>query len=303
MGRTGMPLHTVALSLLAFAGFALAATPGGAPDTPLTTFRVESAEVHIAFSAVDKKHRPVTELSAADFTLLRDGHPLNQQVQVERRQDAPIIAVVMTDVSDSMIKALPMARNSWQWMNSNLLRNDDQISYFDFGAQLTHANEKQPSEGRLTSFNDCLLSAIPRVSQNPAGRRAIIMFTDGGDTASLHPLQDAINLAIEQDIAVYAIATWKFKIKYDDETLNYLTSSTGGRFFEVRDQKEMVAALQQIAQELRNGYEVVFRADKDRGGMHRITMQATDRHMRFFHRTAYFQPAKVAEPLLVASGR
>src|SRR4051812_43112532 len=296
MGGTGMRPHPVALSLLVFAGFAWAATPGGAPDTPLTTFRVEAAEVHIAFSAVDKKRRPVTELSAADFTLLRDGRPLNQQLQVERRQDTPIDAIVMTDVSESMIKAVPMARNSWHWMNSNLVRNDDRISYFDFGAELTPANSRQRSPARLTSFNDCLLQVIATSKPHRGARSAIILFTDGRDNESLHPLQDAINLAIEQDVAVYAITTWKFKINYEQQVLDNLTSSTGGRFFEVKDQKEMISVLQEIAHELRNGYEVVFRADKDHGGMHRITMQATDRRLRFFHRAAYFQPAKTAEP-------
>ena len=298
-----MRLHTVALSLFVLSVFAFAATPGGVPDTPLATFRAETAEVHIAFSAIDKKRRPVNALSVADFTLFRDGRPLQQKVQLERRQDAPILATIMTDVSDSMIKAVPMARNSWQWLHANLVHDDDQINYFDFGAELSPTTSPRKSAVRLTSFNDCLLKVVSQVAQDRTRRRVILLFTDGIDNESLHPLQDAINLAIEQDVAVYAITTWKYKINYDQQVLDYLTSSTGGRFFVVKDEKGMVSALREIEQELRNGYEVIFRADKAREGMHRIAMQPTDRHMHFFHRTGYFQPVTATEPTLVASGR
>jgi Ca-activated chloride channel family protein len=290
MGGTGMRVFALTFSVLLLAGFARAASPGGVPDPPLTTYRVEAAEVHVAFSAIDNHQRPVTELSTSDFTLLRDGRPVEQAVELERRHESPIVAAVMTDVSASMAKALPLARDSWQWMNTNLLRGDDQIAYFDFGAELSSATSPQQPEMHLTSFYDCLLKLIPKIKHDGYGRRAIILFTDGGDNDSIHSLQDVINQAVEQDIAVYAITTWKFKIWYDEPGLDQLTSSTGGRYFVIKDTKEMISALQDITQELRNGYEVVFRAGKARSGMHRIAIQPTNRRLRFYCRGAYFQP-------------
>lgn len=299
-----MRVVAVALSLLLLVSFSWAASPGGAPDTPLITYRVETAEVHIAFSAFDKHDRPATELSPSDFTLLQDGHPVEETVSLERRHESPILATVMTDVSDSMVKADPFARDSWQWMNTNLLRANDHVAYFDFGADLASANLRSQPQMHLTSFYDCLLKLIPQVTHGDNGRRAIILFSDGRDNDSIHSLQDVIKFAIEQDIAVYAITTWKFKILYDEQVLDRLTSTTGGRYFVVKNTKEMIAALQDITQELRNGYEVVFRAGKGRSGLHRIAMQPTNHRLRFYHRAAYFQPtASGTQSMLMASER
>jgi Ca-activated chloride channel family protein len=297
-----MRLATVAVSLMLFVSSVFAATPGSPPDAPLATFRVETGEVHIAFSAFDHHRRPVTPVSTSDFTLLRDGAPVEQAIEVERRNESPITAAVMTDVSESMQKAVPLARGSWQWMGENLLRPDDDVTYFDFGSQLLPANSPQRSATGLTSFNDCLLKLIPQISTDSAGKRVLILFTDGRDSASIHPLQDAINRALERDVVIYAITTWKYKIKYDEQVLDTLTRSTGGRYFVVKDQKEMVGALRDIVQELRNGYELVFRAEKGRGGLHHITIQPTNRKIGFYHRAAYYQPTN-AEPSLVAAGR
>ena len=299
-----MRFAVVTFALVFLVSSVWAASPGNAPDTPLVTFRVEAAEVHVAISAFDKHQRAVNQLSLSDFTLFRDGRPVQETVALERRHDSPIMATVMTDVSDSMIKAVPMARDSWSWMGAHLLRAGDHISYFDFGAEVSAANAGSQSEMHLTSFYDCLLKLIPRVEKSGNGRRAIILFTDGGDNNSIHPLQDAIDLAVERDIAVYVITTWKFKIQYDERVLDQLTSGTGGRYYAVKNTKEMQSALQAITDELRNGYEIVFGAGKAQSGMHRIAMQPTSRRLHFYHREAYFQPnASGAKPLLMASER
>lgn len=293
-----MRVAAVALALFSVANICSAAGPGGSPDPPLATFRIDAAEVHVAFSAYDENKHPVAEVSTADFRLLRDGRLLEQAPEVERRHDSPIAATVMTDVSESMMKAVPMARASWQWMAANLLQSQDAVTYFDFGAEVTSGGKQ--SKANLTSFYDCLLDLIPRIEERQDGRKVLILFTDGQDNYSLHSMQDAIDLAVERDVAVYAITTWKYKINYNERVLDQLTRSTGGRYFVIKDQKEMAEAVNQIVDEQRNGYEVIFRADKGRGGMHRIAMQSTDGHLRFYHRVAYYQQVRAAEAVLVA---
>jgi hypothetical protein len=299
-----MRVVAVVVSLLLFASPLWPASPSSVPDPPLTIYRVEAAEVHIAISAFDKHKRPATELSSSDFTLLRDGNPVEAPLTLERRHESPIFATVMTDVSESMARAVPIARDSWQWMNENALRQVDRVAYFDFGADLSADALSKQSGMRLTAFYDCMLKLIPRINQDGVGRRAIILFTDGRDNDSLHSLQEVVNLAIERDIAVYAITTWKFKINYDDQVLDQLTSATGGHYFVVKDTKEMTSALRDITEELRNGYEVVFRAGRAGSGMHRITMKSSNNHLHFYYRAAYYQENSTGiQPLLMASER
>lgn len=297
-----MRLGLVGLSLVLSAVSVLGATPEGLHDSAFPSFRVETAEVHISFSVFDKRQKPVTAIQLSDFIVYRDGQPLAQKLQLERRNDASFAATVLTDVSASMEKAVPMAREAWSWATNNLLQAEDRVTYFDFGNELSPSTPKSPS--RLTSLYDCLWKLIPQVSTVPNGQRSLIVFTDGIDNNSTHAVEDVIRLAVAQNVAIYAITTWKYKINYDEQVLDSLTSGTGGRLFVVKDSREMTKALQEIAQELRNGFELVFPADRISTGLHRISMQPTNRRLHFYHRAAYYQPApNSGGGPLIASGR
>jgi hypothetical protein len=69
-----------------------------------------------------------------------------------------------------------------------------------------------------------------------------------------------------------------------------LTRETGGGFFVVKNVPQMIVTVQQIEQELRNGYELVFRADKTRSGMRRMGILSTHKAWRLYYRAAYYQP-------------
>jgi Ca-activated chloride channel family protein len=287
--------------ILLCVNFAVAATPDPAPDASLPTFRVETAEVHVAFSAFDKHDRPVSQITSSDFMLLRDGFPVDRLISVEHRHDSPIAATVLTDVSASMSKAVPMARDSWRWLDANF-RDGDEITYQDFSGDLIDKGSSR-EQSRQTAFYDSLLKLIPRIARFDNARRVLILFTDGRDNNSVHGLEDVIRLAVAEDVAIYAITTWKYKINYEPDILESLTSSTGGHWFAVRDTKDMQSALRDISDELRNGFEVVFRADNALAGLHRITIQPNNRRLRFYHKAAYYQPVAEASLPLVAFSR
>jgi hypothetical protein len=296
-----MRLRAVAYcAIVLCANFLAAATPDP-PDSSLTIFRVETAEVHVSFTAFDKHDRPVKEVKASHFKLLRDGIPINRLISIERRHDSPIVATILTDVSSSMEKAVPMARESWRWLDSTL-HDGDQIDYQDFSTDLIE-NGASRVPSRHTAFYDSLLKLIPHIDRAENARRVLIIFTDGRDNNSLHSLEDVIRTAVAEDVANYAITTWKYKINYESDVLERLTTTTGGNWFTAKDSKDMQSALREITDELRNGFEVAFRADKVFEGLHRITIQPSNRRLRFHHRAAYYQPASEASIPMVASTR
>jgi Ca-activated chloride channel family protein len=284
-----MRLVSVALLFLVSA-FGWGATPGGAPDNSPTTYRVEAAEVHISFSAFDKQNLPVGDLSLSDISVLQDGQPLRQVVTLEKRHQGPIVATVLTDSSESMGKAIPMARESWRWMNRNLVSNEDHVSFLDFDDSMFRPSSKQRGGVYLTALHDSLIKLIPQIQGTPEARKALILFTDGVDNASYHTLQDVIDTALEEDVAVYAISTAKFRVRYDSNALNRLTGMTGGRFFVVENSDQMIFAIKLIEQDLRSGYEIVFRPSKGKAGIHRLAIKSPTMPLRFYHRAAYFQP-------------
>lgn len=300
-GMCVRPILSMLLLPLCFHSSWAASPPS--ENSPLAIFRTEVAEVHVALAAYDKRNAPVTTLSPSDLTVQLDGRPLNQPVLLERRHGSPISATVMTDVSDSMSKADFIARDTWQWLITNYLRSQDHVTFLDFGAELAPEKPDRARSMHLTSLYDCVMEVLPFVGRNATGQKALILFTDGQDNMSMHGLPDVIRRAQMLNVTIYAVTTYKYKIWYNEYVLNSLTHNTGGRLFVIKNTKEMIGAVQEIGDELRNGYELVFRADNVRSGLHRIAIEPSRGQLTFFHRDAYFQPPEAtSHPRLIASG-
>jgi len=285
-----MRIAAVALTLL-IAMTSWAATPAASPDPSLPTFRVTTAEVHLTFTAVRGRNQAVTDLSLADFVVLRDGYPIDQIVSFGPYRQSPLSALVLTDVSDSMLKGLPMERAAAEWLRANSEPSSDRIAFVDFGYDVETGKGVSLADRHMTSLYDALVETLPRYASDGTGRRALILLTDGMDNYSYHSLEDAITLAQRFDIAVYAITAHPGKKQYyRPDLLQKLCEETGGKYYDVRKPDAMLNAISEINDELRNGFELVFRPDAAGAGMHQLSIQPNQRGMRFFHRTAYFQP-------------
>lgn len=90
-------------------------------------------------------------------------------------------------------------------------------------------------------------------------RRAIILLTDGQDTSSRVPRSTAIDQAIQAETVIYAIGIGDKR--YDGinkKVLDEITEKTGGRAFYPKKSTDMVAAFQEIEQELRSQYLIAY---------------------------------------------
>jgi VWFA-related protein len=90
-------------------------------------------------------------------------------------------------------------------------------------------------------------------------RRAIILLTDGQDTSSRLTRATAIDQAIEAETVVYAIGIGDKK--YDGinkKVLDDITEKTGGRAFYPKKSTDLMAAFQEIEQELRSQYLLAY---------------------------------------------
>jgi Ca-activated chloride channel homolog len=265
-------------------------------ETSLTTFRITSAEIHLQIIAVNQRNQPVTELSTRDFELLRDGHSVQQVVSFERQHQAPLSALVLTDVSDSMTPGIALERQAGEWLRANSSTANDHVRFFDFGLDVRDSANGKGHNDYMTSLYDSAVQIIPRIAYDSGGvgRRAVILLSDGGDNSSLHSLEDVIRLAQKYDVAIYAItAKPNRKQNVAEDVLTAMTANTGGRFYQVRNAREMQAAIAEVSDELRNGYEIVLRADAE-AGTHRLAIRSRSK-LRFFYRTAYYQPEESRE--------
>ena len=117
-----------------------------------------------------------------------------------------------------------------------------------------------PREGS-TAIWDSVALACRNVLARSVGqrRRAIVLLTDGQDTSSRLSRSEAIDQAIQAETVIYAIGIGDKKYEgIDKGALNNIAEKTGGRAFFPKKNTDLVAAFQEIEQELRSQYLLAY---------------------------------------------
>ena len=127
-------------------------------------------------------------------------------------------------------------------------------------------------------------------------RRAIILLSDGVNTSGQKKLDDAVRAALKSEAIIYSIGIGdNFYSGVDRGSLNKISERTGGRAYFPRDERELREAFQQIQEEMRSQYLIVYEpSDQKRDGSFRtIEIQMTNQQLikdkiKITHRPGYF---------------
>jgi Ca-activated chloride channel homolog len=118
-----------------------------------------------------------------------------------------------------------------------------------------------------TAIYDAMAAAMPYIENRPRERAAIVLVTDGADTASDLTLHDLRPILIRADAFVYAVAIdtpepQAIAKRVSLETLNEITGQSGGRTEIVRSTEDLDAATASIAEELNSQYVLAYASPK-----------------------------------------
>ena len=154
-----------------------------------------------------------------------------------------------------------------------------------------------PTEGS-TSIWDSVLLTSRRVlaTDQEKRRRAIILLTDGSDTASRVPRYAAVEHAIATDTVIYAIGIGDKEYGgVNKDVLREVAERTGGRAFFPKKEDDLRAAFAEIEAELRSQYLVAYSpTNKNRDGAFRtMTIEIANptlskQGLKLRHRPGYF---------------
>jgi Ca-activated chloride channel family protein len=115
--------------------------------------------------------------------------------------------------------------------------------------------------GRNTAIGEAIGVGIKRLKNRPENNRVLILLTDGANTAGEISPRQAADLAKTAGIKVYAIGmgadriarSTLFGTEYinpskdlDEETLKYIASTTGGRYFRAKSTADLDAIYRQL---------------------------------------------------------
>ena len=198
----------VSVSVLFLGAFVLAA-PGH--DQPV--FRSSVRTVPIYATVIDSGGRLVPDLERGDFTILDNGKPA--EVTLFSNESQPFSAVVMLDTSASMTANLKLLNQAAEQFLLRLLPVDRaQVGAFNDKIQLsgTFTNNRDELIGALndlyfgnpTRLNDGIAAGLDEL-KGLDGRRVVLVFTDGEDTASRIGFKTVLERARDEEVMVYSI--------------------------------------------------------------------------------------------------
>jgi len=299
------------LALLVLAsGSALRAQ--GPPRPPVFGTGIEVINLNV--SVTDARGRYITDLTKNDFAVFEDG--VRQELSIFNHEDIPISLVLMIDTSASMDEKLPTARAA-AIRFVGTLRPQDNAQVMQFNDRTTILQDFVADHAALdsaigrteaagpTALHNALYVALKELEKQKTQalrRRAIVLLSDGEDTASLVSDDQVLDLARKTEINIYAISLRPRRmqdrnaVKFSQAAhlLTALTQDTGGQVHFPNSLSELDAVYDRIAEELRTQYSLGYVSNNGRrdGKWRRIVVRIPAREdIQVRHKLGYFAVA------------
>jgi VWFA-related protein len=183
---------------------------------------------------------------------------------------AKLSCAILLDTTGSMAAALPIVKNSVMHMIDELMP-DDEVGIYTFSVGLKRLQDfttdkaaaKQAVLRGRASGQTALFDAVSELSreiETRAGKKAIVVFTDGDDNASMLNARSAVQRAKKAGIPVYAIAEGDaLKSKTLLAEIKEIAETTGAKFHEARQTSDINGIFQDIAGDLGHTYLLAYK--------------------------------------------
>jgi Ca-activated chloride channel homolog len=266
----------------------VAAASVTAQQQPPPTFRTGTQIVSMFVTVTDAQRRLVPNLVQEDFEVRDNDKP--QPIVLFENKNLPITVVVMLDTSGSMTGSLSLLRDAAEQFLIRLFPDDK--------AKVGAFNDKIEVSGRFSSDRDDLIAEMRGLDYGNGtrlfdalavsldelkgieGRRVILVFTDGEDTASRVGAGSIIDRARAEEVMVYAIG---FQSEFfngvrmirskPDGGLRKVADETGGGYFELTKSADLAPAFTRVAQELHSQYVIGFAPAQLDGRVHKLAVR------------------------------
>ena len=261
-------------------------------------------EVRIAFAATDGEGHPIKSLRRSDVAVVDDGLIVRQFRSFQPAMQSPLDMVLLLDTSASVESHLPQQiAEAESFIENSTWGERDRVSIIAFGGMrpqvLCTRNCRDAAAreqlnglraGGETPLYDALLLASDILDENrdPESRPAMVLFSDGLDTISVHNMSDVLEASLNLQAAIYSInsRSGKSEPSNGDAVLNYLASSTGGLSF--ASGQNVKEALRAVVEDLHSGYVLTYVLPEQPAGRHSVRILPTsDPRLQFRARSAY----------------
>jgi len=223
-------------------------------------------------TVLDAHGHHIAGLKSTDFRVLEEGHPLN--IRFFEAEDAPASIGLLIDNSGSMRNKRAVVRDAaLEFVDAINSRDQMFLLYFDERVHMalppaipftSDVNRMRSAfEGMMpggrTALYDALAAGLTHIASGTRERRALIVFSDGGDNASHRHLNDVLQIAQRSSATIYTIGM------YDPDdpdknpgVLRKIANASGGRAYFPASLKNVEKVWGEIAGEIRSQYTIGF---------------------------------------------
>ncbi len=283
-----IPQRTTSLRVTA----ALAVAIGLLAVRPEAQIKSGTQTVALYVTVTDGAKRLVPDLQREDFEIYDNGKL--QQLTNFDNQAIPINAVVMLDTSGSMTLALDLVKQAAEEFILRLLPADRaKVGAFndklevkpDVGLPFTDNRDQlirylsDLDFGYPTRLYDAVDFSITQL-EPIEGRKVVLVFTDGEDTASRLNSGAVTERARSLEVMVYSVGleneyfNGNQRVRTSpDRGLRRLSEETGGGFFNLKKKDELGPTFTRIAQELHSQYVMGFTPETLDGKVHKLEVR------------------------------
>ena len=265
----------------AFAGLS-AALAAQQPQGPV--FKAGTQVVSLFVTVADAQKRLVPDLNKEDFEVFDNDKP--QALTYFDNSIHPITVVVMLDTSGSMTLTIDLLKRAAEQFLIRLLPDDK--------AKVGAFNDKVQISARFSNNRDQLISAVKDLDYGNGtrlwdavamsldelkgvdGRKVILVFTDGDDTASKVGLGSMIDRARAEEVMVYAIgleSQFMNQRTKPDGGLRKIADETGGGYFELKKTADLAPTFTKVASELHSQYVIGFSPTQLDNRVHKLMVK------------------------------
>ena len=269
------------------------------------TFKAGTQIVPLYVTVQDIEKRLVPDLVKEDFDVLDNGVPVT--LTLFQNEPEPFSVVVMLDTSGSMTLTIDLLQEAAEQFVIRLMPADkgivgafnDKIQFPI--ADFTNSRDdlvggiREVDYGNSTRLWDAVEASIEQLKR-VSGRRVVLVFTDGDDTASKIGLGKAMDEARAAETMVYSIGLQSVYFNgqrqvrsQPDRGLRKISDETGGGYFELKRTDDLGPTFTRVAQELHSQYVLGFAPATD-GKLHKLEVRVKKPGMTGRARKSYLAP-------------
>ena len=266
-----MRLLTLVLLASALAGASVPAQQGRDEGQLTITMAVDLVVFNV--TVTDGKGRHVSGLTRADFAVAEDGRA--QEITLFSAEEVPATVGLIVDNSGSMLdKNRQVADAALAFVGAShpedelFVVNFNEKVYFGLpptvpftrsAFQLRAALQTVPTG--LTALYDALAAGIQHLDKGSRQRKALVVFSDGGDNASKQPLDDVVQAARRSSATMYTIGFYdETNRDRNPRVLRQIASLSGGRAYFPQSLDDMGRVWTDIAGGIRSQYTIGYQS-------------------------------------------